>query len=689
MKHSAANKSTQTLPPIAERSASTGVALAPPAYGMDIIDQQPAQAVSNHSQDDQPLESVAWSARAMAIQRQAQEPGAASRRTETSQKDSNSLPTKLKAGVEALSGFAMDDVNVHYNSAKPASVQALAYTQGVQIHLGPGQERHLPHEAWHVVQQKQGRAPATRQLRGLPFNDSQTLEQEAVTMGRRSARGGSAGLHASLTAKTIASPVVQGAFPFAQNAPIVIKQPGYATGDQFGIAATLIANPNAFVVITRGPVAGQPNHDPTDKAAAIQQFYMTSGVPARRAVLVPVPDVRAGANPLMQQAARQIVTNEPEFAGLGLISNQQRNARILSVTGGTEYVAKHWDRTKRTAVRHAWGVAHAGGRPNTAVDAQIQAWLLGKGVNTARMNRTSKVLVLWSRFSGKKGDIHLEHDTSYEGVRQIAWGATAQAAAGGGYSLVMIAGDKSPGNPAQRGKYSQIARSIGGGRVIDLTEFWSDNTAALQAWGGHTRLGQFKLYDFLERHFTVKHLGSRSGNLEAMAMLGYTVRYLEEPESEGGQRMEAWHDVGGRRTEEGGLATGYERLLVEQPTTRSGKYLMEQKRQTGAGVPGAVYDRRPAWAFGRLAVGGQPRSGGHKPFPIGTAAYQKGFTERDKRQIFTYLNLPQPMELARVNYRQQQRDLLGRLGHLGLEGAGPVRPNAETLERRRLLAQLL
>src|SRR5256885_8606182 len=56
------------------------------------------------------------------------------------------LPTPLKAGIEGLSGLSMDDVTVHYNSGKPAEMQALAYTQGSEIYLGPGQERHLAHE---------------------------------------------------------------------------------------------------------------------------------------------------------------------------------------------------------------------------------------------------------------------------------------------------------------------------------------------------------------------------------------------------------------------------------------------------------------------------------------------------------------------------------------------------------------
>jgi hypothetical protein len=95
------------------------------------------------------------------------------------------LPVTLKAGVEQLSGLAMDDVRVHRNSPEPARLGALAYAQGSDIHLGPGQERHLPHEAWHVVQQKQGRVPATAQLKGVALNGDTALEREADAMGRR------------------------------------------------------------------------------------------------------------------------------------------------------------------------------------------------------------------------------------------------------------------------------------------------------------------------------------------------------------------------------------------------------------------------------------------------------------------------------------------------------------------------
>ena len=74
------------------------------------------------------------------------------------------LPDALKAGVEALSGMAMDNVQVHYNAPKPAQLQAHAFAQGSDIHVTQGQDGHAPHEAWYVVQQAQGRVQPTVQM---------------------------------------------------------------------------------------------------------------------------------------------------------------------------------------------------------------------------------------------------------------------------------------------------------------------------------------------------------------------------------------------------------------------------------------------------------------------------------------------------------------------------------------------
>jgi len=101
------------------------------------------------------------------------------------------MPDNLKSGVESLSGIDMSAVRVHYNSSKPAHVGALAYTQGTNIHIAPGQEKHLPHEAWHVVQQKQGRVKPTMQAKDVAINDEAALEHEANVMGASSLKASS------------------------------------------------------------------------------------------------------------------------------------------------------------------------------------------------------------------------------------------------------------------------------------------------------------------------------------------------------------------------------------------------------------------------------------------------------------------------------------------------------------------
>ena len=50
-------------------------------------------------------------------------------------KNKTGLPEGLKYGIEQLSGLSMDDVKVHYDSHKPAQLQAHAYTQGTDIYV--------------------------------------------------------------------------------------------------------------------------------------------------------------------------------------------------------------------------------------------------------------------------------------------------------------------------------------------------------------------------------------------------------------------------------------------------------------------------------------------------------------------------------------------------------------------------
>src|SRR5258707_5734007 len=99
--------------------------------------------------------------------------------------NSTGLPTALQTGIETLSGLSMDDVHVHYQSAMPADLDALAYTQGTEIHVGPGQEQYLPHEAWHVVQQMQRRGGPPLPVPGATGNDDQGGEKKSQATGAK------------------------------------------------------------------------------------------------------------------------------------------------------------------------------------------------------------------------------------------------------------------------------------------------------------------------------------------------------------------------------------------------------------------------------------------------------------------------------------------------------------------------
>lgn len=89
------------------------------------------------------------------------------------------IPEAVQAKFEAASGLSFEDVRVHYNSSRPAQLGAYAYTQGSQVYIGPGQERHLEHELGHVIQQKQGIVKADGYINGVPVNRDPGLERAA------------------------------------------------------------------------------------------------------------------------------------------------------------------------------------------------------------------------------------------------------------------------------------------------------------------------------------------------------------------------------------------------------------------------------------------------------------------------------------------------------------------------------
>ncbi len=96
-----------------------------------------------------------------------------------------SLPSRLMSSVQRMSGMDLSDVRVFYGSNEPSRFGAGAFTRGSDIYVGHGYEKHLAHEAWHVVQQRQGRVRSHSMRAGMGVNTDRRLESEADRMGRR------------------------------------------------------------------------------------------------------------------------------------------------------------------------------------------------------------------------------------------------------------------------------------------------------------------------------------------------------------------------------------------------------------------------------------------------------------------------------------------------------------------------
>ncbi|MDX2708770.1 hypothetical protein PV350_38855 [Streptomyces sp. PA03-6a] len=411
--------------------------------------------------------------------------------------------------------------------------------------------------------------------------------------------------------------------------PRVLVQPGYASGDQFGIAAALIVDPHLHVVLV-SDVGGKP-----DSSGAVADFYQRSGISPSR-----VHRITANKGQSAQEASRKTVNSLLDVISPGL-SSSQKLERTLEVREGTKWVARNFTVGVRRTLRRAWEIDDVGFPPR--VQEYVRTWLT---VQQAVPSPQQDTIVLWSRFSGKQGYAHPEHDTSFEGMRQILRRLAERAKERGERPLVVIAGD-AYSDPKHAKKYEDIAEKArkDGLNVRNLTNFWKGSKTSLRAWGGDNRVGQFRLYEYLNRHSrSVRHLGFRSGNLEAMALIGHTVMYLEERGAPSAWRMEQWHAAeNSLRTRDRALAVGYERILIEEPPTRTGKVITRWRETAARMAPNDPARNQlpdfkdPPWIFGALHR--QP-----KP-PKLFKDTDKGFYQDDLQKIADYL-LPRQVPAA-------------------------------------------
>jgi Domain of unknown function (DUF4157) len=220
-----------------------GISIAPPSYGIGFVDQPPISfgnaggqrgAVFKQDLEESP-QSPQYAKVApfvKGLQMKAASAPAHSRIEQPPPINNTGLPDHLKYGVEALSGVSLDGVNVHYNSSRPARFNASAHTQGRDIHIAPGQEQYVPHEAWHVTQQAQGRVlPAIHTKDGLSVSYNQRLEHEADVMGARAAIEGRVALPSRFSREQVAQ-VRAGSSQRSFGTKPVFAGPGESAGNR-------------------------------------------------------------------------------------------------------------------------------------------------------------------------------------------------------------------------------------------------------------------------------------------------------------------------------------------------------------------------------------------------------------------------------------------------------------------------
>lgn len=108
------------------------------------------------------------------------------------------LPGDLQSKMENAFSTDFSKVNIHKASQKALNLNALAFTQGENIHFAPGQfnpgsetgRNLIGHEFTHVMQQRNGTVKPTSVLgKGLNLNDDRGLENEADNLGKKAVLG--------------------------------------------------------------------------------------------------------------------------------------------------------------------------------------------------------------------------------------------------------------------------------------------------------------------------------------------------------------------------------------------------------------------------------------------------------------------------------------------------------------------
>lgn len=314
-----------------------------------------------------------------------------------------------------------------------------------------------------------------------------------------------------------------------------VIQMGYMSGDTYTAAAWLALDPSHRLILV------SDTREADDRTGMIRGFYQECGLLGQ--VFVATPTAGVGARALFNdvkenfnsgQRAPLRVTVPPtgptsieQWRAWLYYDLEPKNRWPRSITAVTGLVANAFEADADGTLAT---VAKAFKSTTLPTDKQFALWefMAGKFKKvgySARLN----IVVLWSRQSGKKGAAHLEMDTSFAEIRQLARHFCTKA-------TVLLCGDES------KGKLATLAASEA--HIINLSEMWEEPFWKTH-FGGAKMLGQLALFStFHDAGHKVIHYGHRSGMLESMALLGMDTFYLEPAACPSGGRMTAFQGAG-------------------------------------------------------------------------------------------------------------------------------------------------
>jgi hypothetical protein len=331
-----------------------------------------------------------------------------------------------------------------------------------------------------------------------------------------------------------------------------ILQCGYMSGDTYAAAALLAARPEMRLLLVKDRNA-PANY--TDKSTQIMSVYEASGVKNQ---VIEIDITGQGSIEALWKDAKERAKmnwNAPDKMSEDPLVKQRVVMYFQDpvgwprlITAVTGFLASIWNDATRKTVAKAWNRIKLPDEQLAAVEQYIATVFAGSNVR-------NNIVVLWSRQSGKHSGAHLELDSSYTGIRQLAYEFAEKRTR----ATVLLAGDE------RNHKMEDFAKNWP--NVFNVTDMWNDPFWK-KAFGESSFLGQLAFYQCLREKHNVVHVGMRSGMLEAMALLGMEVFYLEGETNGSGNRMVAFSNAG----------ITYTRVKIHCAPSISG-YISETKRK--------------------------------------------------------------------------------------------------------------